>query len=561
MATNTRTAGQRDSQSGASTVLAHPSNTDASTVSMHTINTDRQTRGDFQRPYVWSPPPRGASAETDSDVIVEEEISLNSSNFPALLSGRPRHREDRHASSSSLSIQSSSSTESARNGNDSVASLSDRESVGPTSDSSASRERESPFVAISDAPRVVVVPESQANVVLLSSAASHSDTSITGRTGMFSFPQSSSILSSACRPNGLNTTQPTTCRPVSGVFSSQSSTSRPGTELNSNQLAACIPNSGLNTTASCTTRPASCTTRPVTGLFAWSRQGDTGTTVASSSLQGGAHSGSNTSHSADNSNSECDANCQVCSRFDNTRLAQLTRSHGGDNFTRLRQHQRNTIGNHERSAFSRHVWAPRVLPSFQRNIMQDINQVESLQDLSSNQLNQLRRQNLNDALGSGASNSEQERLGQNRSSQNSNLPTASNEGDEHIQNFATITARIEREMDELDRRISALRNTFNESVRRLQMSRPDLLQQRETYSGDPATLTGQGETPPVIRLSRCNYLSRSLADGASNSSRIEQGKGFRFFLPPDRMIGGILFLSCLFVCLLSTLTFAITFER
>ena len=32
------------------------------------------------------------------------------------------------------------------------------------------------------------------------------------------------------------------------------------------------------------------------------------------------------------------------------------------------------------------------------------------------------------------------------------------------------------------------------------------------------------------------------------------------FMPPDRMIGGILFLSCLFVCLMSTLTFAITFE-
>ena len=44
------------------------------------------------------------------------------------------------------------------------------------------------------------------------------------------------------------------------------------------------------------------------------------------------------------------------------------------------------------------------------------------------------------------------------------------------------------------------------------------------------------------------------------------------FMPLDRMIGGILFLSCLFVCLfvclsvclfvylLSTLTFAITFE-
>ena len=32
------------------------------------------------------------------------------------------------------------------------------------------------------------------------------------------------------------------------------------------------------------------------------------------------------------------------------------------------------------------------------------------------------------------------------------------------------------------------------------------------------------------------------------------------FYAPDRMIGDILFFSCLFVCLLSTLTFAITFE-
>ena len=43
---------------------------------------------------------------------------------------------------------------------------------------------------------------------------------------------------------------------------------------------------------------------------------------------------------------------------------------------------------------------------------------------------------------------------------------------------------------------------------------------------------------------------------------------YNVFMPPDRMIRGILFLSCLFVCLsvclfvclLSTLTFAITFE-
>ena len=39
----------------------------------------------------------------------------------------------------------------------------------------------------------------------------------------------------------------------------------------------------------------------------------------------------------------------------------------------------------------------------------------------------------------------------------------------------------------------------------------------------------------------------------------EYGRKPIIFMPPDRMIGGI-FLSCLFVCLLSTLTFAITFE-
>ena len=51
--------------------------------------------------------------------------------------------------------------------------------------------------------------------------------------------------------------------------------------------------------------------------------------------------------------------------------------------------------------------------------------------------------------------------------------------------------------------------------------------------------------------------------------KIFQLEKLALFMPPDRMIGGILFFPvcpsvflfvCLFVCLLSTLTFAITFE-
>ncbi|XP_021366781.1 activating molecule in BECN1-regulated autophagy protein 1-like [Mizuhopecten yessoensis] len=49
-------------------------------------------------------------------------------------------------------------------------------------------------------------------------------------------------------------------------------------------------------------------------------------------------------------------------------------------------------------------------------------------------------------------------------------------------NFATITARIEREMDELDRRITSLRNSFHESIQQLQQDRDTYLISRQSLS-------------------------------------------------------------------------------
>ena len=78
---------------------------------------------------------------------------------------------------------------------------------------------------------------------------------------------------------------------------------------------------------------------------------------------------------------------------------------------------------------------------------------------------------------------------------------------------------------------------------------------------------------PLLTMYTWSYLSSPFTELFSTTSSldtIQKAIGYQIFMPPDRMILGILFLSCLsaclclfvclFVCLLSTLTFAITFE-
>lgn len=83
------------------------------------------------------------------------------------------------------------------------------------------------------------------------------------------------------------------------------------------------------------------------------------------------------------------------------------------------------------------------------------------------------------------------------------------------ENFATITARIEREMNELDRRINNLRNTFNESLRRLQHHRVSFLSLREADVN--------GRRPSFIVARHTQH-----AEGAS-SSRPEDGMWYILF--------------------------------
>ena len=54
----------------------------------------------------------------------------------------------------------------------------------------------------------------------------------------------------------------------------------------------------------------------------------------------------------------------------------------------------------------------------------------------------------------------------------------------------------------------------------------------------------------------CHRIKVKEKNGKEAKEKLRKRDAMHLFMPPDRMIGGILFLSCL----LSTLTFAITFE-
>ncbi|XP_033741776.1 uncharacterized protein LOC117328359 [Pecten maximus] len=119
-------------------------------------------------------------------------------------------------------------------------------------------------------------------------------------------------------------------------------------------------------------------------------------------------------------------------------------------------------------------------------------------------------------------NNQSQTAEQTNSSDNNN-----GQGYQAIQdNFATITARIEREMDELDRRITSLRNSFHESIQQLQQDRDSYLISRQSLSPSqdsqqtaaeevpsvpPVTesrTNGPSQTNPVITITRCPESTR-----------------------------------------------------
>lgn len=183
-------------------------------------------------------------------------------------------------------------------------------------------------------------------------------------------------------------------------------------------------------------------------------------------------------HLHHSSNTDCDRlNCPVCGNFDTTHIRRVCES---EMFTQLRARRRslqNSMNNvSARSAFSRPY-------TYNRHGSLVRPEIHSIQDPSQlGEMHEIRRvENPN----AGASNMD-------HVSSNNSAPS-NTEGDARLtqvgdnidicasihENFATITARIEREMNELDRRINNLRNTFNESLRRLQHHRVSFLSARE----------------------------------------------------------------------------------
>ncbi|XP_062572845.1 activating molecule in BECN1-regulated autophagy protein 1B-like isoform X1 [Saccostrea cucullata] len=172
-------------------------------------------------------------------------------------------------------------------------------------------------------------------------------------------------------------------------------------------------------------------------------------------------------------------NCPVCGNFNTRHLRRVCES---EMFTQLRARRRslqNSINNASaRSAFSRPYF-------YNRHGSLIRPEVHSIHDPSQlGEMHEIRRvENPN----AGASNVD------NATSNNNNNVPSNTEGDARLtqvgdnidicasihENFASITARIEREMNELDRRINNLRNTFNESLRRLQHHRVSFLSARE----------------------------------------------------------------------------------
>lgn len=174
----------------------------------------------------------------------------------------------------------------------------------------------------------------------------------------------------------------------------------------------------------------------------------------------------------------CDRNnCSVCGNFDTRHIRRVCES---EMFTQLRARRRNLQNcmnsASARSAFSR----PYTYNRFGSLVRPEIHSLHDPSELG--EMHEIRRvENPN----IGASNMDHE-------SSNTNVPS-NTQGDARLtqvgdnidicasihENFASITARIEREMNELDRRINNLRNTFNESLRRLQHHRVSFLSARE----------------------------------------------------------------------------------
>ena len=221
-------------------------------------------------------------------------------------------------------------------------------------------------------------------------------------------------------------------------------------------------------------------------------------------------------NSRHSSSTDCDRpNCPVCGNFDTRHLRRVCES---EMYTQLRARRRslqNSMNNASaRSAFSRPY-------TYNRHGSLVRPEIHSIHDPSQiGEMHEIRRvENPN----IGASN-----MDHATSNDNTDVPS-NREGDARLtevgdnidicasihENFATITARIEREMNELDRRINNLRNTFNESLRRLQHHRVSFLSLREADVN--------GRRPSFIVARHTQH-----AEGAS-SSRPEDGMWYILF--------------------------------
>ncbi|KAJ8315012.1 hypothetical protein KUTeg_007162 [Tegillarca granosa] len=202
---------------------------------------------------------------------------------------------------------------------------------------------------------------------------------------------------------------------------------------------------------------------------------------------------------------DCDSDCQVCRSFSRSHVLQsrLSAFRNSDLGNRPGVHQRMALSSRFRRYSPFSVARHRDSASFVRVAQRARQQQEENQDFtnllhpsqtrlhgtavnnstenasSSAMVNQPLSVDVGASESANESNAGQHQHSSVRdtaSTETTDNNNSNGESDSNINlNFATITARIQREMNELDRRINALRNTFNESIRQLQ-------QNRESYS-------------------------------------------------------------------------------
>lgn len=203
--------------------------------------------------------------------------------------------------------------------------------------------------------------------------------------------------------------------------------------------------------------------------------------------------------------SNCDGHCDVCRNYN------LTFSHRSNQSSlQSRQERLENRRRYCRNRLSALRSRQNSLAMYNERIFRHGSDLESRRLARSQALpTDSQQSNANEGASSSPSHTDtdnNEQDGRNSlsiSEGNVNSSSAMSETYDNIrQNFVSITARLEQEMNELDRRINDLRNSFQESIRQLQVDH-GISEDNDGQTSHREVPLNQQVTRPVITVTRC----------------------------------------------------------